>query len=66
MVRKFVPGDRVQQESGGPTMELIKYIEQDGQMSDHVVECVWFEDTDRKKSTFDQRTLFKVSEELNM
>lgn len=65
MVRRFVAGDRVQQISGGPTMAIIKYAEEDGEMSDHFVECIWFEDAERKKSTFDQRTLFKVSEEIN-
>jgi len=64
MIRKFRPGDRVQLRQGGTTMLIIKYV-LDHQMSgstfsDYHVECVWFENDQRKKQIFDQRTLFKI------
>lgn len=64
--RLFKPGDRVQQKSGGPIMEVTKYVIDHlplgGEIySDHHVECVWYdEEKNRHKDVFDQRTLFKI------
>ena len=65
MIREFIAGDRVQSKHGSPTMEIIKYVTEfevgvGKTFSDHDVECVWYENGDRKKEIFDQRTLFKV------
>lgn len=65
MKREFVAGDRVQSKRGGPIMEVIKYVTEPqiavGEVfSDHLVECVWFENGERKKEIYDQRTLFKI------
>lgn len=66
MIRKFKPGDRVQKHNDGPVMEVVKYVvDQDlggENFSNRNVECVWFEDEERKKAIFDQRTLFKVTD----
>ena len=65
MVREFIAGERVQAKHGSPTMEIIKYVTEHefgvgNVFSDHHVLCVWYENGERKKEVFDQRTLFKV------
>jgi uncharacterized protein YodC (DUF2158 family) len=65
-VRKFLPGDRVQQKKGGPVMEVIKYVtERDiltgTTLSDTNVECVWFDEGNRHTGVYDQTNLFKVT-----
>lgn len=70
-VRKFLPGDRVQQKKGGPVMEVIKYVTDRDMLtgtthSDINVECVWFEEGTRHTGVFDQRSLFKVSSESGL
>ena len=65
MIREFIAGDRVQLKHGSPTMEITKYVSEHqlgvgDTFSDHHVECVWYENGERKKDIFDQRTLFKV------
>lgn len=66
MIRKFKPGDRVQKETYGPVMEVVKYIVDESiageNFSTRNIECVWFENEERKKGVFDQRTLFKVTD----
>lgn len=61
MVRLFKPGDRVTPRSGGPVMEVIKYVEEDGLLiqgvSDRKVLCVWYDSQGRKKDVFYQNTL---------
>ncbi len=65
-VRKFKAGDRVQQKSGGPVMEVVKYamdhLPLGGETySDHHVVCVWYdENKDHHEQVFDQRALFEV------
>lgn len=66
-VRKLKAGDRVVKKSGGPTMEVIKYVLErqllvGEKYSEHDVECVWYdEEKKRHKEVFDQRTLVLVS-----
>jgi len=65
-VRKFKAGDRVQQKSGGPVMEVIKYamdhLPLGGETySDHHVVCAWYdENKEHHEQVFDQRALFEV------
>lgn len=65
MIREFRPGERVQSKHGNQIMEVVKYVSEHelgvGQISDHTVECVWFDDDgNRQKGLFDQRTIFKI------
>ncbi|HHM20555.1 MAG TPA: DUF2158 domain-containing protein [Bacteroidetes bacterium] len=67
MARYFKPGDRVQKRSGGPVMEVVKYVLEreplvGEDLSDNEVECVWYNNGKRKTAVFDQRTLFKVDD----
>lgn len=62
VVRKFKPGDRVQQKSGGPVMEVIHYEVEHKRLvgdfvSDQDVRCVWYGEEGRETGVFDQRTL---------
>jgi len=56
-VRKFKAGDRVQQKSGGPVMEVIKYamdhLPLGGETySDHHVVCAWYDEIKNTTSRF--------------
>ena len=64
--RRFKPGDRVQKRGKGKKMVVLKYAVKKYPIigtytSEHDVECVWFENGNRKKSVFDQRSLTKVT-----
>ena len=67
MVRYFKPGDRVELRSGGPKMEVLKYILKHdpvagNYLSEYEVECVWYnKEGGRKTDVFHQNTLVKVS-----
>ncbi len=67
MKRLFKPGDRVRQKSGGPIMEIIKYVEESNvllgkNVSSNKVLCVWYEPVyGRKTSVFHQRGLSKAN-----
>ncbi|HFA48358.1 MAG TPA: hypothetical protein ENJ95_04985 [Bacteroidetes bacterium] len=65
-IRKFKPGNWVRHKMGGPVMEVIRYETERKPLvgevlSEHDVLCVWYEDGERKKGVFDQRTLFKTN-----
>ncbi len=65
-IRKFRPGNWVQHKMGGPKMEVIRYETERKPLvgevlSEHDVLCVWYEDGERKKGVFDQRTLYKTN-----
>ena len=64
--RKFKPGDRVQLKGEGPVMQVLKYRCKEipfvgWVLSDHEVECVWFENGERKTGFFDQRVLNRAT-----
>lgn len=68
VVRKFKPGDRVEQKSGGPVMEVMHYEVEDKPLvgefvSEQDVRCVWYEEGERKTGVFDQRTLTKSTKQ---
>lgn len=70
-VRKFHPGDRVQSKTGGPIMEVVKYVTEHHRwgdvFSDHDVLCVWYdENKDRHEQVFDQRSLFRLEKEHSL
>ncbi|GAA0892730.1 hypothetical protein GCM10009122_24090 [Fulvivirga kasyanovii] len=66
MKRYFKPGDRVQLRSGGPVMEVIKYVEGKDFLlgtstSNHKVLCVWYDKVEgRKEGVFHQNSLIKT------
>ncbi|MDW3195458.1 MAG: DUF2158 domain-containing protein [Cytophagales bacterium] len=65
MIRHFKPGDRVQLKSGGPVMEVIKYVQQGKRLGKSTVSnakvlCVWFESGgNRKEEVIHQNRLIK-------
>lgn len=69
MIRLFKPGDRVKQKSGGPSMIVIKYIEEAilGEIvtSNVYLKCVWYDNEEGQKTgVFHQKTLQKVFETI--
>jgi uncharacterized protein YodC (DUF2158 family) len=66
MTRLFKKGNRVQYKSGGPIMEVLKYVEkknplQDRSVSNHWVKCVWYDKNfERKEAVFHQNSLNRV------
>jgi uncharacterized protein YodC (DUF2158 family) len=61
-VRRFKPGDRVRRCDGGPIMQVLNYVLENrpfvGRLqSDHLVECVWYENGNRRSQVFHQEVL---------
>ena len=66
MKRYFKPGDRVHLRSGGPIMEVIKYVESNDlllgkSVSNSKVLCVWYDKIEgRKEGIYHQNSLIKT------
>jgi uncharacterized protein YodC (DUF2158 family) len=66
MPRRFRPGDRVQRRSGGPVMEVMKYVLKNkpilgAYQSESEVECVWYDvEEGRHLEICHQDTLIKL------
>ena len=67
MGKLFKPGDRVELKTGGPVMQVIKYVAEESPIlgmheSNHKVQCVWYDpEFGRKTDVFHQNSLTKVS-----
>ena len=64
-VKRFKPGDRVRKRGEKQIMIVLKYCLKQhfflgSYLSSYEVECVWYENSKRRKATFDERTLTKV------
>lgn len=64
-IRRFKPGERVRRRGGSQAMIVQKYCLKQSflsgsYVSDHEIECVWYERGVRKTGIFDQRTLTRV------
>lgn len=64
-IRRFKPGERVRRRGNDQVMIVLKYclkqsFFQGSYVSDHEVECVWYDRGVRKTGMFDQRTLTRA------
>jgi len=69
MAKKFNPGNwvEVKGKNDSPKMQVIKYISKKDPIlntvnDDNYVECVWYENGDRKTRSFHQKNLINVVE----
>ncbi len=63
MIRMFKPGEKVRKRSGGPVMQVIRYINKNTlEPGTCHVECSWYDKEDRKfrKKVFHQYSLEKL------
>lgn len=70
-MRKFKPGDRVQLRFDGKIMEVLKYVTKHNPLignyvSEFEVECVWYENGERKSAVFNQKNLTKASKPFGL
>lgn len=67
MVKLFKPGDKVELKTGGPVMQVIKYVAEEHPVlgmyeSNYKVQCVWYDpEFGRKTDIFHQNSLTKAS-----